>query len=164
MAGQHLQVLTVLPQDLAEQTFQLITKSFEGFRPAPYQDSVGVWTIGYGSTRDALQKPVTASSRSVTVLEATGLATRDLQASVGSLEALVVSPLNLYQAAACVDFIYNLGSGAFAGSTLRRLLNQRDYVGAALEFPKWDHAGGQILPGLLRRCEARMALFNQPVS
>jgi GH24 family phage-related lysozyme (muramidase) len=61
---------------------------------------------------------------------------------------------------ALVDFVFNLGQGKFAGSTLLRGLNAGDFSGAAAEFVKWDHAGGQVVPGLLRRRLAEAQLFQ----
>jgi lysozyme len=45
----------------------------------------------------------------------------------------------------------NLGTGAFADSTLLKLINQSRFLEAAKEFPKWDHDGGRQVKGLLLR-------------
>jgi len=61
-----------------------------------------------------------------------------------------------------VDFVFNLGTHAFAGSPLLRLLNAGDFNDAIGEFAKWDHAGGLVVGGLLRRRTAAEAqLFQQ---
>ncbi|MDU2883127.1 MAG: lysozyme, partial [Enterobacter sp.] len=60
---------------------------------------------------------------------------------------------------ALVDFAYNLGVKALEGSTLLKKLNAGDYAGAAAEFPKWNKAGGKVLPGLVKRREAERTLF-----
>ena len=136
-----------------------LAEPFEGFRSRPYQDSVGVWTIGIGSTRDAAGQPVTAFTQPITLDEARALVRRDMTRALQAVEGDVRVPLSVDQTAALVDFIYNLGSGAFAGSTLLRKLNAGDYAGAAAEFDKWDHAGGNVLAGLARRRAAERALF-----
>ena len=62
-----------------------------------------------------------------------------------------------------VSFFFNLGLGALGDSTLLRKLNAGDYQGAADEFPRWVKAGGQTLPGLVKRRDAERALFlSQP--
>lgn len=64
---------------------------------------------------------------------------------------------------ALVDFAFNLGNNALSGSTLLRKLNAGDFAGAADEFPKWCHAGGKLVPGLLRRRQAEQRLFQQGI-
>ena len=52
---------------------------------------------------------------------------------------------------AIADFAYNLGPTRLAASTLRKRLNEGDMQGAREEIVKWVHAGGRILPGLVKR-------------
>jgi len=63
--------------------------------------------------------------------------------------------------AAVADFIFNLGPAAYAGSTLRKKVNARDWAGAEREFAKWIYGGGRVLPGLVRRRAAEVLLFRQ---
>ena len=146
--------------DTARREAATLGAQFEGFRNFPYQDSAGVWTIGYGSTRDGAGHPITAQTPPIT--HATGLQwfTRDTSAAFATVAQDVRVPLTDGEEAALADFIYNLGAGAFASSTLLRLLNARQYGAAAAQFDRWDMAGGQVLAGLLRRREAEEALFN----
>ena len=58
-----------------------------------------------------------------------------------------------------VSFVYNIGSGNFQSSTLRQKLRRKDYAKAALEFPKWRRANGQILRGLVNRRKKEKELF-----
>jgi len=134
---------------------------FEGFRAAPYQDPVGVWTIGYGSTRDSQGQAVTAATPVVTEDLAKALVARDLMAAAVAVNGNTHVALNANQRAALQDFVYNLGSGNFKSSTLLRKLNAGDYAGAAAEFDKWDMAGGKHLAGLLRRRQAETDLFQR---
>ena len=69
-------------------------------------------------------------------------------------------PLTIDEKIALLDFIYNLGAGKFRSSTLLKKLNAGDYNGAAAEFDNWDHAGGKVLAGLLKRREAETKLFK----
>ena len=61
--------------------------------------------------------------------------------------------------AAIVDFTFNLGAGRLQTSTLRRRLNQRDWPSAASELRRWVYGGGKVLPGLVIRRAAEIALL-----
>ena len=56
-------------------------------------------------------------------------------------------------------FTYNLGSANLGSSTLLKLLNVKDYAGAAEQFSRWNKAGGQVLAGLTKRRAAERAMF-----
>lgn len=58
-----------------------------------------------------------------------------------------------------MSLAYNIGVSAFRGSTLLRLLNVSQYQAASDEFPRWNKAGGKVLPGLVKRRAAERALF-----
>ena len=58
-------------------------------------------------------------------------------------------------------FTFNLGAGRLQTSTLRRRINHTDWAGAALELRKWVHGGGRVLPGLVARRQAEIALLSQ---
>ena len=123
-----------------------LIETWEGCRLDPYKDSVGVWTIGYGHTGTDVYDGCASISQD----EADALLARDLayfEGHVGDLCPVT----SQQQFDALVSFTSNLGEGALSGSTLRRLHNDGDYAGAAGEFLKWDHAGGQVLAGLTRR-------------
>jgi len=134
-------------------------EEFEGFSARPYRDPAGVWTIGYGSTRDQLGHPITAHTPAITKVIAEGLMRRDLTAAATEVSADVHVPMTDEERAALIDLIYNIGSGAFKGSTLLRKLNAGDYDGASLEFLRWNQAGGHVLAGLVRRRAAERAEF-----
>ena len=61
---------------------------------------------------------------------------------------------------ALVDFVLNVGCPAFCNSTMRKRLNESDFTGAAQQFAVWDHAGGKVVAGLLRRREAETQEFD----
>ena len=131
-----------------------LIKSFEGCILDAYQDCVGVWTIGYGSTGSHVYPGL-----SITQQEAEDLLKQDLSRFEKAVSSFVTVPINGNQFDALVSFAYNLGEGALQGSTLLWLLNQGDYAGAADEFLKWASAGGEILAGLVRRRKAERSLF-----
>lgn len=130
-----------------------LIKSFEGLRLQAYQDSVGVWTIGYGATRGV------KSGMSISKEQAERMLLNDVQRFEAEVQRLITAPLNQNQWDALMSFTYNLGAGNLESSTLRRLLNCGDYSGAAEQFPRWNKAGGKVLAGLTRRREAERALF-----
>lgn len=135
-----------------------LIKQFEGCKLTAYQDSVGVWTIGYGWTQPVDGKPIRAG---MTIKQET--AERLLRTGLVSYESdvsrLVKVGLTQGQFDALVSFTYNLGARSLSTSTLLRKLNAGDYAGAADEFLRWNKAGGKVLNGLTRRREAERALF-----
>ncbi|ENT8184669.1 lysozyme [Enterobacter hormaechei subsp. xiangfangensis] len=135
-----------------------LIKQFEGCKLTAYQDSVGVWTIGYGWTQPVDGKPIRAG---MTIKQET--AERLLKTGLVSYESdvsrLVKVGLTQGQFDALVSFTYNLGARSLSTSTLLRKLNAGDYAGAANEFLRWNKAGGKVLNGLTRRREAERALF-----
>jgi lysozyme len=137
-----------------------LIKRFEGFRERPYLCSAGVPTIGYGSTYYLDGRRVTLKDAPIPEPEAEKL----LDATIirtylpGVLE-FCPGLANEAQAAAVLDFCYNLGVGKLRSSTLRRKINSGDYPGAANEFLKWNLAAGRPVRGLTIRCMARKALF-----
>lgn len=135
-----------------------LIKQFEGLRLTAYQDSVGVWTIGYGWTQPVNGKPIHAG---MTIKEETAerLLRTGLVGYESDVSKLVKVKLTQGQFDALVSFAYNLGARALSTSTLLKKLNTGDYAGAAGEFPRWNQAGGKALPGLTRRREAERALF-----
>lgn len=60
-------------------------------------------------------------------------------------------PLSQGELDAYTSFVFNVGEGAFSRSTLLRLLNANDRVGACHELLRWDYAGGKRLAGLTKR-------------
>lgn len=134
-----------------------LIKLSEGFRSKAYQDSVGVWTIGYG----------TASTSGVDVHKGMVItkdqATKFLEVEVAKIESIINKNLkytiNQNQFDALIDFCYNLGTGALLNSTLWKDVQAGKLNEAAKEFLKWDHAGGHVLAGLTKRRQAESKLF-----
>ncbi|HFQ7875731.1 TPA: lysozyme [Enterobacter hormaechei] len=135
-----------------------LIKQFEGCKLTAYQDSVGIWTIGYGWTQPVDGKPIragmTIKQETAERLLKTGLVSYEIDVS-----RLVKVSLTQGQFDALVSFTYNLGARSLSTSTLLRKLNAGDYAGAADEFLRWNKAGGKVLNGLTRRREAERALF-----
>jgi len=131
-----------------------LTKQFEGLVLSSYQDQVGVWTIGYGHTG-----PSVHGGQTITEDQANQLLASDIAGAVTCVNGAVRSAIQQNQFDALVDFVFNLGCAALLSSTLLRMVNAGDFAGAASQFLLWDHAGGVVVPGLLRRREAESDLF-----
>lgn len=134
-----------------------LTEQFEGLSLKAYQDVAGVWTNGYGNTHGVVP------GSTITLQQATNDLASNIEGSEYVVNTVVTVALTQNQFDALVDFVFNLGSGNFQSSTLLRYLNAGNYVGAAGEFPKWNHAGGVVVDGLTRRRLAEQTLFNTSV-
>lgn len=163
-------------RDINDATLTLV-KSFEGLPDGdpstvnldPYLDPVDIWTIGWGHAiawqgRWLRGAQNAAQARAlypggITRLQAEQLLRGDLLDAGRDVTLAVSVPINDKQFGALVSFTFNLGAGNLRSSTLLRKLNQGDYAGAANEFPRWVRAGGQVLPGLVKRREAERTLF-----
>ena len=130
---------------------------WEGFRSRVYLDAVGVPTIGYGETRhDIIER---YRKTGITEWEAKRLLKQRLADFAYSVDGVVKVPLSPEQHLALTSLAYNIGTGAFAKSTLVRVLNQGQYGAAADQFLRWDRAGGATLPGLTNRRKAERSIF-----
>jgi len=131
-----------------------LVKSHEGLRLKAYLCPAGVWTIGYGHTRTAKRGMV------ITAEKAEDLLLEDLVEAEDAVSSMVDVPLSQGQFDALVSFVFNLGSGNFKTSTLRRKLNAGDYAGASVEFGRWVYSSGKKLGGLIKRRAEERALFE----
>lgn len=132
-----------------------LTEEFESCRLTAYRDVKGVLTIGYGHTGDDVTEGLTWTQN-----QADTALVCDTQSAVNTVNRLVTLDLSQTAFDALVDFVFNVGSGNFAGSTMLKLINSGNLDGAAEEFAKWDHASGQVVAGLLRRRIAEEQEFN----
>lgn len=135
-----------------------LIKRFEGLRLQAYQDSVGVWTIGYGWTQPVAGRKVGAGM-AIDAATAERLLICGVAQFEQGVERLVTAPITQGQFDALVSFAYNLGLRALENSTLLRRLNAGDRLGAADQFGRWVNAGGVRLDGLVARRAAERALF-----
>jgi lysozyme len=121
----------------------------EGYRGEAYTPVKGdVPTIGFGTTAGVKPgdriEPVQALVRKL----------QDVQRFEGALKQCVRVPLHQYEYDAFLSLAYNIGPGAFCGSTLVRRLNAGDYAGACAEILRWDRFRGEPLRGLTLRRQA----------
>ena len=131
-----------------------LVKSFEGLELKAYKDSVGVLTVGWGSTGSHVTAGMT-----ITKEQAEQLLKKDLERFEEGVSDLVKVPLNQNQFDSLVSFSFNLGLSNLKSSTLLKKLNASDYIGASKEFERWNRAGGKVLNGLTRRRIAERDLF-----
>ena len=136
-----------------------LIKSFEGFSARPYLCPAGVPTIGYGATYYPDGRRVTMQDRPVSESDASAMLRAMLASYEAGVSRYVAVPVTQGQFDALVSFAYNLGLGALKSSTLLRLVNARNWQGAAAQFGRWNRAGGKVLPGLTRRREAERVMF-----
>jgi lysozyme len=131
---------------------------FEGFRATAYRCPAEVWTIGYGATRWGHGGPVREGD-TIEPDAARRLLARDLADAAEAVAALVRVPLHDSAFSALISFVFNVGRGAFARSAMLTHINAGRMADAAAEFPRWNQAGGRVLPGLVRRRGEEMRLF-----
>lgn len=133
---------------------------FEGLRLSVYLCPAGVPTIGLGSTAYEDGRRVAPGDPDITPEQAYAL----LDSTLTTIYLPAVRrycPPSLRNAglqAALGDFAYNLGCTRLKASTLRRKINAGDMQGARHELAKWVRGGGRILPGLVKRRAAEIAL------
>lgn len=132
-----------------------LTESFEGLRLTAYQDIKGVWTIGYGHTGPDVHEGLT-----ITQAQAESLLAGDIEFAANCVNTAIMVQLTQPEFDAIVDLVFNIGCAAFCASTMRRMLNSGFYDEAANQFILWDHAGGKVVAGLLRRRQAETTEFN----
>jgi lysozyme len=127
----------------------------EGEKLEAYQDTGGVWTIGVGHTKGVKKGDKITKAQSRAYLR------EDMLDAERAVWRLVKVPLTQGQYDALVDFTFNLGEGALSRSTLLRLLNAKNYEGAALEFSKWVYDNHKVQPGLVTRRKRNSDRFRK---
>ena len=132
--------------------------SFEGLRLNAYDDGVGVWTIGFGTTIYPNGIKVKRGD-TCTTEQAKAYMAHDLKKFESTVNSAVTVPINQNQFDALVSLTYNIGIGAFTKSTLLKKLNSGDYKGASDQFDVWIKAGGKRLDGLVKRRAKEKAWF-----
>lgn len=130
-----------------------LIKGFEGCKLYAYRDSVGVATIGYGHTKGVKM------GMSITQQQAEDFLKQDLEPAEKKLNGMCIN-FKQNQFDALCSFIFNLGSGNFDSSTLRKkIIAKASDEEIASEFVRWVNAGGKPLLGLKRRRAAEANMF-----
>jgi lysozyme len=132
--------------------YELIRR-FEGCRLRPYYCPAGVLTCGFGSTGPDI------TLATVWTLEQATTRMRIDAERFASGTLMMCPGLADKRLAAIADFAYNLGLTRLKGSTLRRRILAGDWDGARDELRKWVRGGGRVLPGLVLRRAAEVAML-----
>ena len=151
------------PTKVSDNCIRMI-KHHEGVRYQPYQDPIGLWTVGVGHLIGDGKSLPQEWNKTFTSEEVDDILKDDLARFERGVNTLIpITRLTQNQFDALVSFSFNVGLGNLQASTLRQKLNRGDYEGAANEFPKWRKAGGKVLNGLVRRRADEKAMFMSDV-
>lgn len=132
---------------------------FEGTVLRTYRDPIGILTACVGHTG-----PELSMGQKFTPAQCEDMLYRDLLKHADDLNCITV-PLTQPQKAALLSFTFNVGRKQMCGSTLARKANSGHPASDwCLEMLRWTLAGGQRLPGLVKRREAESALCLTPES
>lgn len=132
----------------------------EGCRLTAYQDSVGVWTIGFGETFGVKEGMVWTMEEAKARLRVR--VTYFLLQVLRRCPQLHLEPWG--RSVACTSLAYNIGLGAFGASSVCRLTKYREYASAAHAFLLWNKAGGRVLKGLTFRRQQEMLIYLEKIS
>jgi lysozyme len=122
----------------------------EGHSNDPYTDIVGVQTVCYGETNVTMRRYSDAECNAM-------LRKSLVKYGDGILKCIRV-PISQNQHAAFISFAYNVGIGAFCGSSLVKKLNRGDYENACRSMQAWTYAGGKFVQGLKNRRDVEVRL------
>ena len=143
---------------ISEEGLEII-KHFEGCELEAYKCAAGVWTIGYGHTKDVQEGDTWSKEKAEHMLS------KELEDEYEHyVNSLVTVPMNQCQFDALVSWVYNLGPANLKVSTLLKKLNAGDYEDVPNQIKRWNKAtvNGErkVLPGLTRRREAEATMFK----
>jgi lysozyme len=156
---------------------------YEGFRNKPYLCPAHIWTIGYGHVlyqeqiRLPMVRPPGKTKADIPMIrseyplkpednrvwtkeeinELFRVDVANFERGVLRLIPGVIGRQGSFDALVSISF--NFGLGNLQRSTIRMRANREDWEGAAEAFMSWSKAGGKVLPGLVRRRKAEIALF-----
>lgn len=132
-----------------------LTELFEGDILSAYKDQHGIWSIGYGHTAGV------HPGMTITREEAAAFLLSDIRTAAGCVNEVISVKLTQPQFDALVDFAFNVGITSFRHSTLLKEINAGKFPQAIAQFNLWDHCGGVVNAGLLRRRKAEATEFSQ---
>jgi len=143
---------------------------FESFSRTASTFEGGNTEIGYGHFLTAEEKRTSRVrigneliniSSGISEEQARVLLRQDMAPYYKSVDTLVKVPLTPSQRDALAVFVYNVGPGVLARSSLLKRLNNREYDAVPNEMRKWIRAAGRQIPGLQQRREAEIELWNR---
>ena len=134
----------------------------EGIAPAPYLDSVNVWTFGVGHTAaagapdPAKMKRGMPADMDAALAQALALFRKDLAAYEAAVNRAVKVPVRQHEFDALVSFHYN--TGGIGRAALVRSLNSGDRSAAAKGFMNWKKPAA-----IIGRRKQEKALFQSGI-
>jgi len=133
----------------SENGYQLI-RDEEGFTPVAKGD-YGHQEIGYG--HDLL--PGESFPDGIDETQGEFLLQHDVAKAEDALNRLIPPTCTQNQFDALIDFTYECGPEA-----IEQLLNH-GWSQVTVQLPRWVHAGGQVLQGMVTRRQKEIELFNE---
>ncbi|MEY8173760.1 lysozyme [Burkholderia multivorans] len=155
-------LVSVVGAAAAALLFSIVPK-FEGLELVARPDPIGIITACYGDTKD-----VRAGQRFTPDECLARLEQRLIEHAEPVLKCTPSLKGHTYQLVAAVSFAYNVGAGAYCGSTTAKRFNAGDWQGGCRAMnesdtgkPQWVYGGGRVLPGLVKRREFERALCER---
>jgi lysozyme len=139
--------------NISQEGISLI-KKFEGCELEAYKCAAGVWTIGYGHTKDVKE------GDSILKEDAESMLMHELQKYCNDVNIAVKVDLKQNEFDALVSWTYNLGLTNLNSSTMLRVLNEGKHNEVPAQIKRWNKASGQVKQGLVRRREAEALMFE----
>lgn len=135
-----------------------LLKHFENYKKRAYKCPAGVWTIGFGFTRINGVKVKEGDTMTLEV------ANVELEKQLRTYEnvvkkAIMIKKINQNQYDALVSLCYNIGGSSFRKSSIVKLVNNRNFIGACKVFNLWSNVAKKRSKGLLRRRISERNLF-----
>ena len=143
---------------LSSNGFRLLGE-LEGIVLKPYKDSVGIPTIGIGSTYYEDGTKVRMADKPITTERAMQLAKNVVKSFEAKVNEVILLPMTQNQFDSMVLLCYNIGESGFARSSVARHFNKGNLQEAADSFLLWNKAGGRVLRGLTNRRKKERELF-----
>ncbi len=137
-------LVAIIGASAAAALYMLVPQQ-EGYKPTTYKDPVGILTYCTGATENAVW------GKTYTTEECRAQLDKDLSEAAEGVMACIKVPLNVGQRVAYVDAAYNIGVGAFCGSSMARATNAGHDASGCDALVMWNKAGGKVLPGLTKR-------------
>jgi lysozyme len=139
--------------NISQEGISLI-KKFEGCELEAYKCAAGVWTIGYGHTKDVKE------GDSILKEDAESMLVHELQEYCNDVDIAVKVDLKQNEFDALVSWTYNLGLTNLNSSTMLKVLNEGKHNEVPAQMKRWNKASGQVKQGLVRRREAEALMFE----
>lgn len=132
---------------------------FEGVRLSTYRDVGGVPTICYGHTKGVKMGDIATLKQCKIWLR------QEMSKANAIVRRCIHTKMSINQEAAFTDAVYNAGPKIVCKSTLGRMANAGNLIGACKQLTRWVYAGGKIEKGLVkRRHTEEQVCLGEPVT